>query len=80
MSGPPIIIVPNILTGVISSINARDLLEDAHYVSIADKKRQGGKREPRFEISRVVDGETRKYEIVDDGKRLSESQWYSSFV
>src|SRR3546814_4249146 len=37
---------------------------------------RSGKREPRFQISRVKDGRTRVYEVVDDGKRLSESEWY----
>lgn len=77
-TGPPIIIVPNSLTGVISSVNARELLEEARWVSITAKKQQGGRREPRFQISRVVGGKTRVYEVVDDGKRLSESEWYVS--
>ena len=41
--GLPIIVVPNILTGCISSYNAMDFLgKDAKWISIADKKKSGG--------------------------------------
>src|SRR3546814_12977471 len=65
VTGHPIIIVPNSMTGVISSVNARDLLEAGQYVSLAEKKQQGGKRQPRFQIARGK--ENRKRDVEGKG-------------
>ena len=51
IKGPPVIVVPNSLTGCLSSYNAMDFLgPDGKYISIEDKKKLGGRREKEIKI------------------------------
>ena len=76
--GPPIIVVPNSLTGCISSYNAMDFLSnDAKWISIADKKKSGGKREKEVKITHdFPNGSTVEFLVMDDPRTLrTEQDW-----
>ena len=76
--GPPIIVVPNSLTGCISSYNAGDFLsEEAKWISIADKKKSGGKREREIKIvHEFPNGSSVEFLVIDDPRTLrSEQDW-----
>ena len=75
-SGPPIIIVPNSLTGAISSINASEFLQNSMWLSIEDKRSAGGKREKEQRIRRSgPNGTVIEYIICDDPKEFTEHHW-----
>ena len=76
--GLPIIVVPNILTGCISSYNAMDFLgKDAKWISIADKKKAGGKREKEIKITHEFpNGNIVEFLVMDDPRTLRlEQDW-----
>jgi hypothetical protein len=69
--GVPIIIVPAVITSIISSLNVRDFLENNNYISNEVKKAEGSKREPVMLIHRklptgqILDYKVRSNESVD---------------
>lgn len=74
-SRPPIVIVPSALSGIISSMNAADFLENSTYVTIEEKRKNGAPREKEKFITRIVSGDIRsKYLLVDNAK-LSPKDW-----
>lgn len=74
-SRPPIIIVPSALSGIISSMNAADFLQNSTYVTIEEKRKNGAPREKERFITRNVSGEVKsKYLLVDNAK-LNPKDW-----
>ena len=74
-SRPPIIIVPSALSGIISSINAADFLENSTYVPIEDKRKAGAPREKERYISRILSGGIRSKYLLIDSPKLSPKDW-----
>ena len=71
-----IIIVPNAPTALLTLVNAADLLERNTYVTPAQKRQQGAKKEPVVKVSRTRgDGVVQSFKLVDDPRRLSDSDW-----
>ena len=71
---PPIIIVPSALSGIISSMNAADFLENSTYITIEEKRKIGAPREKERLISRDLGAVRSKYLLVDSPK-LSPKDW-----
>ena len=66
-----IIIVPNAPTALLTLVNAADLLERNTYVTPAQKRQQGAKKEPVVKVSRTRgDGVVQSFKLVDDPRRL----------
>ena len=77
-TGPPIIIVPNSLTTVISSINIKDFLEGGTYISISDKKKQGGKRQQIQSLQlkmNLNNGTKQEFKVTDNPSTLKAHEW-----
>ena len=71
-----IIIVPNAPTALLTLVNAADLLERNTYVTPAEKRQQGAKKEPIVKVSRTrADGVVQSFKLVDDPRRLSDGDW-----
>ena len=71
-----IIIVPNAPTALLTLVNAADLLERNTFVTPAQKRQQGAKKEPVIKVSRTRgDGVVQSFKLVDDPRRLSDSDW-----
>ena len=72
---PPIIIVPSALSGIISSMNAADFLQNSTYISIEEKRKNGAPREKERFITRNVSTDVKsKYLLVDNAK-LNPKDW-----
>lgn len=72
----PIIIVPAALTGVLSLLNAAELLGEGRYVSLEERKRQGGKREAAVLLRRALPGVAhQEYKLIDSGRGLTMEDW-----
>jgi len=82
-TGPPIIIVPNSRTGVISSLNIADFLGNSVYESIEQKLAAGAKRVPGdITVRRAVAGSggggaggVVEYKVLDDPRHLRDEEW-----
>jgi parafibromin len=74
-SRPPIIIVPSALSGIISSMNAADFLENSTYVTIEEKRKAGAPREKERYISRILSGGVRSKYLLIDNPKLSPKDW-----
>ena len=71
-----IIIVPNAPTALLTLVNAADLLERNTFVTPAQKRQQGAKKEPVIKVSRTRgDGVVQSFKLVDDPRQLSNSDW-----
>jgi parafibromin len=75
MSRTPIIIIPAANTSLITMYNAKDILQDLHYVSIEEKKAQGAKRDNEILIHRMKNGESIPYRIIDNPQKLGPLDW-----
>ena len=76
--GPPIIVVPNSLTGAISSYNAMDFLgPESKWISIEEKKKSGGKREKELRVRHTFqNSSTIEFLVLDDPRKLqTDSDW-----
>ena len=61
----PIIIVPASLTGVISMLNAQELLQRSKYVTLEERKAAGVRREQSVFISRALpDGRIQQFKVT----------------
>lgn len=71
-SRTPIIVLPAALTSLITLYNAKDLLQDLKYVSMAQKKAQGAKRDNEVLIQRQKDNGalTVPYRVIDNISKL----------
>lgn len=74
-SRPPIIIVPSALSGIISSMNAADFLENSTYVTIEEKRKAGAPREKERYISRMLSGGVKSKYLLIDSPKLSPKDW-----
>ncbi|CAK4165820.1 unnamed protein product [Aphanomyces euteiches] len=73
----PIIVVPAGYSDLITLLNAKDFLEEGHFVSTAQKKAEKV-RKPAFEMIKVVERDvTYNFKIVDNVLRLSDREWKS---
>lgn len=71
-----IIIVPNAMTSILQLLNAADFLERGKYVSPAEKRAAGAKKEPSIKIERTKeDGTIQTFRIVDNPQRLNDADW-----
>ena len=71
-----IIIVPNAMTSILQLLNAADFLERGAYVSPAEKRKAGAKKEPSIKIERTrEDGTIQTFRIVDNPQRLNDADW-----
>ena len=71
-----IIIVPNAPTALLTLLNAGDLLERDRFATPAEKRKQGARKEPIVKVRRTKpDGEIQQFKLVDDPRRLSDSDW-----
>lgn len=74
--GTPIILVPNSLTAVISSINVFDFIAEGTYRSIESKKAAGAKRVPEQLVNRqIADGSFIDFKVIDDPRNLRPEDW-----
>lgn len=70
-SRTPIIILPASTTSLITLYNVKDLLQDLKFVSMAEKKAQGAKRDNDVLIQRRKDGTvTVPYRVIDNISKL----------
>lgn len=72
---PPIIIVPSGLSGIISSMNAADFLENSSYVTIEEKRKSGAPREKERLISRILPNGVRSKYLLIDNPKLGSKDW-----
>jgi parafibromin len=72
---PPIIIVPSALSGIISSMNAVDFLENNSYVTIEEKRKNGGQREKERQITRNLPGGVKAKYLLVDNANLNPKDW-----
>jgi len=73
---PYVIVVPSATTSMLTLLNAADFLGSGAFVSNAEKRRLGAKRETHVTIERRrPDGVLATYKIVDNPTRLAESEW-----
>ena len=63
-------------TALLTLVNAADLLERNTYVTPAQKRQQGAKKEPVVKVSRTRGPRVvQSFKLVDDPRRLSDSDW-----
>ncbi|CAN7978873.1 unnamed protein product, partial [Ixodes persulcatus] len=75
-SRTPIIIIPAATTSLITMYNAKDILQDLRFVSTAEKKSQGCKRENAVLIQRRRNGGTTvSYRVIDNPTNLASEDW-----
>lgn len=72
---PPIIIVPSGLSGIISSMNAADFLENSTYITIEEKRNSGAPREKERLISRTLPNGVRSKYLLIDNPKLGPKDW-----
>uniref|UniRef100_V5H7E7 Parafibromin n=1 Tax=Ixodes ricinus TaxID=34613 RepID=V5H7E7_IXORI len=76
VSRTPIIIIPAATTSLITMYNAKDILQDLRFVSTAEKKSQGCKRENAVLIQRRRNGGTTvSYRVIDNPTNLASEDW-----
>lgn len=74
-SRPPIIIVPSGLSGIISSMNAADFLENSTYITIEEKRKSGAPREKERLIARILPNGVRSKYLLIDNPKLGPKDW-----
>ncbi|KRZ72350.1 Parafibromin [Trichinella papuae] len=76
VSRTPIIIIPSANSSLITVFNVRELLENFRFVSSAEKRAAGAKREPEVLIQRSKEGGvTVPYRVVDNPLRFLPEDW-----
>lgn len=75
--GSPIMIVPNSMTCVISSLNIKDFLVDKAYVSIKDKKKGGTKRQASqtLRLPLKPGGTPQEVRVTDNPASIKDDEW-----
>ncbi|XP_071947253.1 parafibromin-like [Antedon mediterranea] len=79
-SRTPIIIIPASTTSLISLYNAKDLLQDLKFLTTAEKKAQGARRDNEVLLQRRKDASqggqtTVPYRVIDTPNKLQPQDW-----
>ncbi|KAK9874633.1 hypothetical protein WA026_005461 [Henosepilachna vigintioctopunctata] len=75
ISRTPIIIIPAGVNCLISMYNVMELLQDLRFVTIEQKKAEGGKRNNEVLIQRRKNNHTVPYRVVDNPAKLNPVDW-----
>ncbi|OQR95046.1 Voltage-gated Ion Channel (VIC) Superfamily [Thraustotheca clavata] len=73
----PIIVVPPGVSDLINMLNVRDFLEDGVYVTTAQKKSEGQRKQASIMINYTDNEETYQFRLVDSVARLNDKDWKS---
>ncbi|CAN0423693.1 unnamed protein product [Ascophyllum nodosum] len=72
----PVIIVPNVLSSLVTLHNVKDLLEDGRFVTPTEKKEKGERKPSEVVIERTnSQGKLMKYRFIDNATRLHPKEW-----
>ncbi|KAK9881909.1 hypothetical protein WA026_018103 [Henosepilachna vigintioctopunctata] len=74
-SRTPIIIIPAGTNCLISMYNVKEILQDLKFVSVEQKKAEGGKRDNEVLIQRRKNEQTVPYRVVDNPAKLRPIDW-----
>lgn len=73
---PDIIVVPNAMTSILTILNAPDFLEKGRFVTAAEKRAAGARKESSVTIQRGTSTtDPVKYRLVDNPTRLDDKEW-----
>lgn len=72
----PIIIVPSAMTAMLTLYNVKEFLEEGTFMSSTEKRQSGAKKENKVYIQRKKQGIAVRYEVIDDGSKLSSNDWH----
>lgn len=75
ISRTPIIIIPAGSNCLISMYNVRDILQDLKFVTVEQKKAEGGKRDSEVLLQRRKNGQTVPYRVIDNPAKLRPVDW-----
>ncbi|KAL3276655.1 hypothetical protein HHI36_012025 [Cryptolaemus montrouzieri] len=75
ISRTPIIIIPAGTNCLISMYNVKEILQDLKFVTVEQKKAEGGKRDSEVLIQRRKNEQTVPYRVVDNPAKLRPSDW-----
>ncbi|KAF0682666.1 Aste57867_25225 [Aphanomyces stellatus] len=73
----PIIVVPAGFSDLITLLNAKDFLEDGHYVTTTQKKSEGNRKPASVTIQVTERDVSYKFKLVDSVIRFSDRDWKS---
>ncbi|KAI3662516.1 hypothetical protein MP638_003656 [Amoeboaphelidium occidentale] len=75
--GNPIIIVPSVLTSLLTLYNVKDFLQEGNYIETTVKRSQNPEKPERIQLSRKnpTTGVTTIYNVIDNVDRLRPEDW-----
>ncbi|KAI9913496.1 hypothetical protein PsorP6_006509 [Peronosclerospora sorghi] len=76
LMGMPIIVVPAGFSDLFTMLNAKDFLENGVYVSNAQKKAEGNRKQQSMMVSHEEDGHVYTFKVVDTVSRFRDRDWY----
>ncbi|CAN0079702.1 unnamed protein product, partial [Ectocarpus fasciculatus] len=72
----PVIIVPTVLSSLVTLYNATDFLQDGNFIPTMDKKNRSERKPSEIMIERVnSQGKKMKFRVIDNATRLHPKEW-----